>query len=309
MSRDQNRTTLQLRAQILAKIRAFFTRRNILEVETPLLSHSTNPAPHLHSFATTYQKKNLYLQTSPEFAMKRLLASGSGDIYQICKAFRDGEQGRLHNPEFTLLEWYRINFNHHQLMDEMEQFLHFILNTPAAERITYRELFLQHLNVDPFGETNELKKIALAKGLDANLTNDHDTWLQLLLTHFIEPNLGQKQPVFVYDFPASQAMLAKINSDNPKIAERFEVSFKGIELANGFHELNDAQEQRQRFTAENKMRTQLNLPIIPLDENFLEALPHLPPCAGVAVGIDRLIMLATQTKSLVEVITFPIGYA
>lgn len=304
-----NRTTLQVRAQILAKIRAFFTRRNILEVETPLLSHSTNPAPHLHSFVTSYQKKNLYLQTSPEFAMKRLLAADSGDIYQICKAFRDGEQGKLHNPEFTILEWYRINFNHHQLMDEMEQFLHFVLNAAPAQRITYRELFLQHLGVDPFGETNELKKIALAKGLDANLTNDHDTWLQLLLTHFIEPNLKQKQPVFVYDFPASQAMLAKINPDNPKVAERFEVYFKGMELANGFHELNDAKEQRQRFAEENKKRTQLNLPIIPLDENFLEVLVHLPPCAGVAVGIDRLIMLAAQTNALSAIIPFPIDRA
>lgn len=302
-------TTLQLRAQILAKIRAFFTRRNVLEVETPLLSHSTNPALHLHSFVTTYQTQNLYLQTSPEFAMKRLLASGSGDIYQICKACRDGEQGRLHNPEFTILEWYRVNFNHHQLMDEMEQFLHFVLNTAPAQRITYRELFLQHLNVDPFGETNELKKVALAKRLDDNLATDHDTWLQLLLTHFIEPNLGQKQPVFVYDFPASQAMLAKINSDNPKIAERFEVYFKGIELANGFHELNDPKEQRQRFEEENKKRVQLNLPIIPLDENFLEALSHLPPCAGVAVGIDRLIMLMTQVNSLAKVIAFPIDRA
>lgn len=309
MSRDRNRTTLQLRAQIFAKIRAFFTRRNVLEVETPLLSHSTNPAPHLHSFITTYQKKNLYLQTSPEFAMKRLLAAGSGDIYQICKAFRDGEEGRLHNPEFTLLEWYRINFNHHQLMDEMEQFLHFLLNTPTAERITYRELFLQHLNVDPFGATANLKQTAIAKGLHANLTNDHDTWRQLLLTHFIEPNLGQKQPIFVYDFPAAQAMLAKINPDNPKVAARFEVYFKGIELANGFHELNDAKEQRERFEEENKKRAQLNLPLIPLDENFLASLEHLPPCAGVAVGIDRLIMLAAPTNSLAKVVAFPIGNA
>ena len=309
MSRDQNRATLQLRAQILAKIRAFFTRRDVLEVETPLLSHSTNPAPHLHSFITKYQTRNLYLQTSPEFAMKRLLASGSGDIYQICKAFRDGEEGKLHNPEFTILEWYRINFNHHELMDEMEQFLHFVLNAASARRITYRELFLQHLGVDPFGETDELKKIALAKGLGADLANDHDTWLQLLLTHFIEPNLGQKHPVFVYDFPASQAMLAKINPDNPKVAERFEVYFKGMELANGFHELNNPQEQRQRFEEENKKRAQLNLPVIPLDENFLASLEHLPPCAGVAVGIDRLIVLAAQTKSLAEAITFPIGNA
>lgn len=302
-------TTLHLRVQILAKIRAFFTRRNVLEVETPLLGASTNPALHLHSFHTTYQTRDFYLQTSPEFAMKRLLASGSGDIYQICKAFRDGERGKLHNPEFTILEWYRINFNHHQLMDEMEQFLHFVLNTPIAQRITYRELFLQFLNVDPFSETSELKKVALAKGLDANLTTDHDTWLQLLLTHFIEPNLGQKQPVFVYDFPASQAMLAKINPGNPKIAERFEVYFKGMELANGFHELNNSQEQRQRFELENKMRIKLNLPIIPLDENFLEALLHLPPCAGVAVGIDRLITLMAQVNSLAEVITFPIDCA
>lgn len=308
-----NKTTLQLRAQILAKIREFFAKRKALEVETPLLSSSTNPALHLQNFSTEYQSDNrsktFYLQTSPEFAMKRLLAANSGDIYQICKAFRNSEQGRLHNPEFTILEWYRVNFNHHDLMNEMDDFLNCVLNTKKAARITYQELFKQHLNLDPFASSAAIKKCALQKGLDENLAHDRDTWLQLLLTHFIESNLGQEQPIFVYDFPASQAMLAKLNANNPQIAERFEVYFKGMELANGFHELNDPKEQRQRFEKENKTRTQLNLPLIPLDENFLAALKHLPPCAGVAVGIDRLIMLAAKTNSLADVIPFPIDRA
>jgi len=294
---------LQLRAAIIAKIRAFFTRRHVLEVETPLLSTSTNPAVHLNSFSVINHPP-LYLQTSPEFAMKRLLAAGSGDIYQISKAFRAQENGRLHHIEFTMLEWYRVNFTHYDLMDEVGQFLHFVLNTAETSRITYRDLFLQYLNVDPFGPTDDLKKIARQQGLNASLDDDHDAWLQLLLTHLIEPHLGEKHPLLVYDFPATQAMLARINPNNPQTAERFELYFKGMELANGFHELNNPQEQRARFVQENKIREQLNLPSIPLDEKFLASLASLPPCSGVALGVDRLVMIAAQVNSLAEVLTF-----
>jgi len=312
---------LQFRAEILAQIRAFFAVRNVLEVETPILSPSTNPAPHLNNFVITTHQPHLYLQTSPEFAMKRLLADDCGDIYQICKAFRADERGKLHSEEFTILEWYRVNFDHHKLMNEVDDLLQATLNTSKAERITYRDLFLQYLKLDPFSSTETIKKTALLRGLDDNLTKDRDTWLQLLLTHFIEPHLGQKRPIFVYDFPATQAMLAKIspiiascphpheteechNVTAWHCAERFEVYFKGVELANGFHELNDAREQRQRFEHELEIRAQLGLPPIPLDEDFLSTLDNLPPCAGVALGVDRLMMLAAKAHSLPEISVF-----
>jgi len=287
---------LQLRAKTLATIRNFFAARNITEVETPLFSHSTNPAPHLNSF----NFDNLYLQTSPEFAMKRLLAAGSSDIYQICKAFRKDEIGRLHNPEFTILEWYRIGFDHHDLMNEMNDFLKAVIDAPESKRFTYAAIFEKFLKINPH-ESNieQLKAIARDHNLlISNLQDDYDVWLQLLFTHLIEPKLGLECPVFIYDFPASQAMLAKVRRENFNIASRFEVYFKGIELANGFHELSDAKEQRKRFKQDLAERQKLNLPPIPLDENFLEALPNLPDCSGVALGIDRLLLLAAKANSL-----------
>lgn len=293
---------IHLRAKTLAKIRAFFAARNIIEVETPLLSHATNPAPHLNSFSFD----SLYLQTSPEFAMKRLLASGSGDIYQICKAFRKDEIGRLHNPEFTILEWYRIGFNHHDLMDEVNEFLKLIINAPKSQRLTYAKIFAYFLKIDPHEVAIEqLKTIAQNNNLFVpDLPDEPNSWLQLLFSHLIEPKLGLEQPIFIYDFPAPQAMLAKVRAGTPKVASRFEVYFKGIELANGFHELNDAQEQQKRFTEDLAKRQKLNLPQIPLDKNFLAILPHLPECSGVALGIDRLLLLATNTDALDEVLCY-----
>jgi lysyl-tRNA synthetase class 2 len=294
---------LHLRAVIIAKIRDFFAKRNVIEVETPLLSHSTNPAPHLNSFSFN----DLYLQTSPEFAMKRLLAAGSGDIYQICKAFRKDEIGRLHNPEFTILEWYRIGFNHHDLMDEVNDFLKLIINAPEAQRFTYQEIFEIFLKNNPHtSSVGQLKSIAKKNNLSiSGLSDDYDTWLQLLFTHLIEPELGLECPVFIYDFPESQAMLARVHGERSRVASRFEVYFKGIELANGFHELNDAQEQRKRFMLDATKRQGLNLPPIPLDENFLAALSNLPDCAGVALGIDRLLLLAVDASLLNDVLCYP----
>ncbi|EKE01651.1 MAG: hypothetical protein ACD_21C00082G0001, partial [uncultured bacterium] len=291
------------RANTLAKIRDFFAKRNVIEVETPLLSHSTNPAPHLNSFSCD----NLYLQTSPEFAMKRLLAAGSGDIYQICKAFRKEEAGRLHNPEFTILEWYRIGFDHHDLMDEMNEFLKEVINTPDAERFTYSEIFAKILGISPHESSlDQLKTVAQNNNsFVTDLPDEFDTWLQLLFSNLIEPKLGLERPVFIYDFPESQAMLAKVRDEQPKIASRFEVYFKGVELANGFHELSDAREQRKRFMQDLAKRRELNLPPIPLDENFLVALPNLPDCAGVALGIDRLLLLAADANSLNEILCYP----
>lgn len=294
---------IHLRAETFTKIRNFFAARNVIEVETPLLSHATNPAPHLNSFCLD----NLYLQTSPEFAMKRLLANGSGDIYQICKAFRKDEIGRLHNPEFTILEWYRLGFNHHDLMAEVNEFLKVTINAPESKRFSYGQVFAEFLQIDPHAnDLNQLKTAAQKNNLSvANLSDDYDTWLQLLFTHLIEPKLGQEYPVFIYDFPASQAMLAKVRTEEPKIASRFEVYFKGIELANGFHELSDAEEQRKRFIQDLATRQELKLPPIPLDENFLLALPNLPDCSGVALGIDRLLLLAANVTSLNEILCYP----
>lgn len=290
---------LQQRAYILKTIREFFAERNVWEVETPLLSDATVTDPHIGSIAAGKS----YLQTSPEYAMKRLLVAGSGSIYQICKAFREDLVGRLHRPEFTMLEWYRIGFDHHALMDEMDELLQKILKTPPAERITYAEIFKKVLNLNPhFANVDEL--ISCAKKINfSGKLNDENAYLDLLFTHCIEPELAKDRPVFLYDFPASQAALSKIRPGNPPVASRFEVYFKGIELANGFHELQDAKEQRARFDNDLAYRKKHQLPLPPIDEKFLAALEHgLPDCAGVALGIDRLVMLALEKEKIEQVV-------
>ena len=300
---------LKKRSQILAKIRQFFAEHNVWEIETPLLGNSTATDPHIYSLTIARQEKDkppIYLQTSPEFPMKRLLAAGSGSIYQITKAFRGEEKGRLHNTEFTMLEWYRVGFDHHQLMDEMDALLKCLLNTPAAERLTYTAAFKIHTGIDPLmAQTAEFENCAQQHGLTTaknSDANDVDFWRHLLMSHLIEPQLGKDRPTFIFDFPASQAALARIRNDHPPVAERFEVYFRGIELANGYHELNDAKEQKKRFLADNERRRILNLPQIPLDEYLLAALAHgLPDCAGVALGVDRLIMLALNASTIEEV--------
>lgn len=299
--------SIHLRAKALAQIRNFFSIRSVVEVETPLLSRSTNPSPYLNSFHVD----GLYLQTSPEFAMKRLLAAGSGDIYQICKAFRGDEIGRLHNPEFTILEWYRIGFNHHDLMDEMNEFLKTIINTLDSKRFTYKEAFEKYLKINPYiCNIESLKSVAKNNNLSAcNLSDDCDTWLQLLFTHLIEPKLGAECPIFIYDFPESQSMLARVRDESPNVASRFEVYFKGVELANGFHELSDAKEQRKRFEHDLSKRQELNLQQVPIDENFLAVLSNLPDCSGVALGIDRLLLLCANASSLNEVLCYPFSEA
>jgi elongation factor P--(R)-beta-lysine ligase len=305
---------LKLRSEILVKTRKFFADRQVLEVETPLLGKGTITDPNLHSLKTRIHlsgdNKNVqdfYLQTSPEFAMKKLLSKGGGSIFQIAKAFRDEEYGRLHRPEFTLLEWYRINFNHHDLMNEMDEYLNLILSASKAERLSYKDLFLRYLKIDPHLSTiGELKNCAEQNNLkiSSELANnqDRDLFLNILLTHFIEPLLGHDHPTFVYDYPISQAALAHIRHDDVPVAERFEVYINGIELANGFHELTDAKEQRQRFLNDLEKRKKLHLPQVAIDEDFLTALEHgLPNCSGVALGLDRLIMLKADAKSLNEI--------
>lgn len=306
---------LKQRASVLQTIRQFFAARDVLEVDTPAMSHATVTDIHLHTFQTEFvgpgyaSGGHLHLMTSPEFHMKRLLAAGSGSIYQISKAFRNEESGRYHNPEFTMLEWYRVGFDHHALMDEMEALLQQVLSIDAAERMTYQQAFETVLNVCPLqGSMNELRQAAAKLGLSdiAEPEQDRDTLLQLLFSIGIEPYIGQQVPAFVYDFPASQAALAKINSADSRVADRFEVYFKGIELANGFHELDNPDEQLARFEADNAKRCEMGLAKQPIDYHLIAALQAgLPACAGVALGIDRLIMLALGEDHIDKVTAFP----
>ena len=313
---------LRARAALLATIRAFFAERGVLEVDTPSLARAGVTDLHLHGLTTQVQVPEgpvtYHLQTSPEYAMKRLLAAGAGPIYQIAKAFRDDETGRMHNPEFTMLEWYRPGFDHHALMDEMDGLLAATLGTATAERRTYTDLFDEHLDIDPHQtDAATLRSRTAQAGIDAVGLDDadRDTWLHLLFSHVIEPHLGRandgrKRPTFVLDYPASQAALARVRTGDPPVAERFEVYIQGVELANGFHELSDAAEQRRRFDADLESRAEAGLPTVCVDERLLAALDAgLPPCAGVALGVDRLLMIATDARSIDEVIAFPIDRA
>ncbi|MCF6218299.1 MAG: EF-P lysine aminoacylase GenX [Gammaproteobacteria bacterium] len=313
---------LKKRASILSEIRMFFTSRAVLEVETPILSRAALSDPSIESFSTRYvgpgvsQGRDFYLQTSPEFAMKRLLASGCGAIYQICKVFRQGESGQRHNPEFTMLEWYRPGWSHHQLMLEVEALVCELLapyrDLAATERVTYQSAFLSHVGVDPFFATlDELK--ACAEGLGISISwksgdTTRDEWLDLILSHAIEPHLGLGRLTFLCDYPPSQAALAVVRPGKPDVAERFELYLEGVELANGFHELVDAEEQRQRFEGDIVRRRESGLVQNPLDEAFLSALSSgMPPCAGVALGLDRLLMLACDVDSIEKVMAFDLS--
>jgi len=313
-----DKAVLRLRAEMLTRIRRFFAERGVLEVDTPTLSNAAVTDPNLHSFAVpchglgTNPAKPFYLQTSPEFAMKRLLAANSGDIYQVAKVFRDAEQGRWHSPEFTLLEWYRVGFDVQQLMGEVAELVMSVVPTAAGrvvQRYTYTELFQRYLAIDPLrADVAALAACARAHLIpipDHMPSDERDTWLDLLLSHGIEPRLNPAELSFVYDYPASQAALARIRPDVPPVAERFELYWGGVELANGFHELSDADEQRRRFEADNQVRVQQGLLPMPLDEDLLAALPSLPDCAGVALGFDRLLMVAAWKTQLADVLAFP----
>lgn len=307
---------LRQRARILEGIRAFFASRGVWEVETPALSVAALSSPAIDSFATRYLGPgypggvNLYLHTSPEFPMKRLLAAGAGAIYQLGKVFRQGEAGRRHHPEFTLLEWYRPGFDHHRLMEEVAALAEPILGLVpgSAERLSYREVFLRVVGIDPLeASLEELRECARGVGISGfEGESERDLWLDLILTHAVEPQLGHERLCFIYDYPASQAALARLNPDDPRVAERFELYYQGVELANGFHELADSMEQRRRFEQELAERAAQGRETPPLDERLLAALDTMPDCAGVALGVDRLVMLALGAKSLEEVIAFTI---
>lgn len=309
--------TAQQRAAVVQDIRSFFLNRNILEVDTPCLSHGTITDVYIETFNCDYNfvksknnKSTLFLQTSPEFSMKRLLASGYGDIFQICKAFRHEECGRFHNAEFTILEWYRLNFDHLSLMKEVAELLIFILDCQHPEKITYQELFIDHIDVDPLSTTKQ-ELIAVLKKYnkcsDWLISEDNaDVLLQVILSEIIEPNIGQQRPCFIYNFPKSQASLAKISTTDERVAERFECYFQGIELVNGFNELTDPKEQLKRFKQDNLLRLNKGLDVKPIDYNFIAALESgLPACAGVALGVDRLVMLMCNKHHIADVISFP----
>ena len=303
--------TLEIRARMLSRIRAFFTHKGVLEVDTPLLSQTGTTDPHIHSFQLTSDNKRYFLQTSPEFAMKRLLASGCGDIFQICKAFRRDEVGRYHNPEFTLLEWYRKGIDHMHLMDEVEALLGQLLAERgmmhSSLRLSFTAAFKRYADLDPLrAQKTELTAAADAHGIEVQGSLSTNEWLDLLFAQLIAPAFPTNRLIFIYDFPETQASLARIRPGNPSVAERFEVFWGPLELANGFHELTDSIEQRHRFEQERKLRLRVGLPDMPTDERLLAALAHgLPECAGVALGLDRVLMLMTNEDQLHEVLAFP----
>ncbi len=292
----------------------------MLEVETPVCSAHATTDPALDSLTSRYtgpgapDGKALYLQTSPEFAMKRLLAAGSGPIYQICKVFRDGEKGRHHNPEFTLLEWYRPGFGVHRLMDEVAALVSAVTAADLpVERRSYKEIFERTLGIDPHrAGRDELRSCAVEQGIAGAVETNLDVngWRDLLLTHCVEPELGAEGLTFVFDYPADQAALARVRQGDPPLAERFELYLGGLEMANGFHELADAEEQRSRFRQEQVSRRTQGKAEVPMDQNLLAALEAgLPDCSGVALGIDRLLMWMLGSDRIDEVLAFPLDRA
>lgn len=346
--------SLEARARLLAAVRLFFAQRGVLEVETPILAPTTGTDVYIDSFTVpmpevpgslaakpgSVASRDYYLQTSPEFAMKRLLAAGSGPIYQLSKVFRAGESSRLHNPEFTMLEWYRPGYDLDRLMREVAELLHTTLlpqkKAKQAEgkaiapknlpRFSYRHLFQEHLGFDPHtvkaAELTEAARSVIdihadshgthsvqdtqdkADKKDPTNTTDTTGTLQQLMALVIEPRLPEF--CFVYDYPAAQCALAQVEADTQgvPVARRFELYGRGMELANGYQELTDPAEQRRRFEADLQQRRAQGRTCYPIDKNFLAALANMPPCAGVALGIDRLLMLLTGTDSIAEVLTF-----
>ncbi len=311
------RATLRARAQMLATLREFFAERGVLEVETPVLSAAAVSDPQIESLATTLSgsARPHYLGTSPEYAMKRLLAAGYGDIYQVCKVFRDEEHGRWHNPEFTLIEWYRCGFDDTRLMAEVEELVRRLLaphrTLAPAERLTYAAALQRHANIDcGSSDVAQLRAAARAHGIHCDAALDRDASLDLLMGLVVGPRLGIGQPTFICDYPASQAALARIKPGSPRVAARFELYLDGVELCNGFHELAAAAEQRARFERDLTVRQERGQRSAPLDTRLLDALEHgLPDSAGVALGFDRLVALAIGAPRLRDAMAFSIENA
>ncbi|MDG2959616.1 elongation factor P--(R)-beta-lysine ligase [Bisgaard Taxon 10/6] len=309
--------TLFARAKIMRSIRQFFTDRGVLEVETPVLSEFGVTDVHLSTFSTEFiapqagQSKTLWLNTSPEYHMKRLLAAGTGAIFQLCHVFRNEEAGSRHNPEFTMLEWYRPHFDMYRLINEVDDLLQQILDCEPAEIMSYQFAFQEFVGVDPLSvERPILVELARKYNFMCDLDEDRDTLLQFLFSAVVEPKIGRERPVAVYHFPATQAALAQISSEDHRVAERFEFYYKGLELANGFHELTDHREQLRRFEQDNVQRAKLGLPQREIDRRLLGALQAgVPNTSGVALGVDRLMMIALDKKRIEEVMAFGIDKA
>jgi len=309
-----SRETLAQRAELLSRARQFFAERKVLEVETPVLASAGTTDPALDSFVTRDDTGlQLYLQTSPEHAMKRLLAAGSGSIFQLSRVFRRGEHGRFHNPEFCLLEWYRPGLSFTELMDEVAALVTRLLpekllcHTPM--RSSWNALFVRHLGVDALSsDRQDLIRCAVEHGVETAFdatTATSDDYLDLLMSHIIEPRLPRDRLVFVYHYPASKAAMAQLEPKDPRVARRFELYFNGVELANGFQELDDPEEQRRRFVVERDQRRLRDLPGVPTDDCLLAALrAGLPECSGVALGFDRLVMLAAGLESMDQTLAF-----
>jgi len=309
---------LRQRAAALGEVRQFFASRAVLEVDTPALVRHAVTDVHIHSAEVRLRghAAPLYLHTSPEYAMKRLLAAGSGDIYQIAHVFRAEERSRLHNAEFTLIEWYRCGFPMLQLMQEVADLTHRLLDRPAGapyESVTYAQAFARALAIDPLQATDStLREVAIRRGLDARLAPrcTRDELLDWLMGTAVGPVLGGDQLCFVHRYPASQAALARLDSQDPRVALRFELYYRGIELANGFEELADANEQRHRFEQDLAERSRRHLPGLSIDESLLAALAHgLPPVSGVALGFDRVLMLRCGLRTISEVLPFDLDRA
>jgi lysyl-tRNA synthetase class 2 len=312
---------LRLRADLLRHAREFFRERGFLEVETPVLSADVVVDRHLDPIPVILaddprqpiQGRGLWLQTSPEFHMKRLLAAGATAIYQITRAFRSGETGPLHNPEFTILEWYRAGDGMAEGMSLLSEFAEHLLKRGRAEQLSYAEAFKRHVGIDPHtASMSDLQSAAERHEIAAprSLGDDRDGWLDLLLVDCVQSHLGRPRPTIVFDYPASQAALARVRDETPAVAERFELYVDGIELANGYHELLNADVLRSRFTAANRQRTADGKPPLPEESRLLAAMEAgLPPCTGVALGFDRLFMIAAGARSLAEVMAFPIDRA
>ncbi len=311
---------LQLRASLNRHIRDFFHARGCLEVETPMLSAAGNTDSNIESFSLQFSgpcsagKAKRWLRTSPEFPLKRLLAAGTGDCYELGRVFRNGEAGRRHNPEFTLLEWYRVGWDHQRLMWEavelVQSALALVERQVQPEAITYADLFGRVLGLCPHSASLEALQAPLAEFAINAEGLSRDDWLDLLLTHRIEPALHADSLTVVYDYPASQCALARVRHGDPPVAERFELYLGGIELANGYHELADAAEQQDRFTRDLVLRAQRSSTQPTVDQHLIDALQAgLPSCAGVALGVDRLLMAMLGTRDIADVLAFPFARA
>jgi lysyl-tRNA synthetase class 2 len=297
---------------MLQSVRNYFAASRALEVETPTLSRAAVSDRHIASVEARVLGQARYLHTSPEYPMKRLLAHGCGDIWQICRVYRDEESGRWHNPEFTLLEWYRVGIDHHALMSDVDSLLRAVLEPahplPTSQRLTYRDAMHLHAGVDALEDPPmRLVECLQAAHIDvpAGLHTERDACLDLIMSTMVIPQLGHDGPSFIYDYPASQAALARAHGP---VAARFEAFLYGMELANGYHELCDADEQRRRFQEDRAQRAATGRSVAPLDEALLQALAHgLPACSGVALGFDRLVMCAVGARHIDEVLAF--GFA